>query len=148
MGAILPSMDDLRQKIEKALSQFDSSYVTGGLNLDLLQEGGVVIDELRAIGGGARSDLWLQLKADVTGIPVVAPEITEAAAWGAAMLAGHGAGAFPDLAHTAARTVRLTRRFEPDAARSATYAERFALYREVYPAVKAIHHRLVDNVTL
>lgn len=116
------------------------------LNLDLLQEGGGAIDELRAIGGGARSDLWLQLKADVTGIPVVAPEITEAAAWGAAMLAGHGVGAFPDLAETAARTVRLTRRFEPDAARLAAYAERFTLYREVYPAVKSIHHRLVGCV--
>ena len=63
------------------------------------------------------------------------------------MLAGYGVGAFPDLADAAARTVRLTRRFAPDAVRAAAYAERYALYREVYPAVRAIHHRLVRSVT-
>lgn len=144
-GAILGlTFNTTRSELAKAILEGLTYELR--LNLDLLQEGGVAIDELRAIGGGARSDLWLQLKADVTGIPVVAPEITEAAAWGAAMLAGHGVGEFSDLAETAARTVRLTRRFEPDAARSAAYAERFALYREVYPAVKAIHHRLVGGV--
>jgi xylulokinase len=112
------------------------------INLDLLREGGVRIDELRAIGGGARSDLWLQLKADVTGIPVVRPRITEAACWGAALLAGAAAGVFDDVSRAAESRLHLDRRFEPDPARAARYAERYALYREVYPAVRSIHHRI------
>ncbi|GAG41151.1 unnamed protein product, partial [marine sediment metagenome] len=112
------------------------------LNLDLLRDGGVHIDELRAIGGGARSDLWLQLKADITGIPVAVPRITEAASWGAALLAGIGAGIFAGAAEAAEEMVHLDRRFVPDPARAARYEERYALYREVYPALRSIHHRM------
>ena len=58
------------------------------VNLDLLRDGGVVIEVLRAIGGGARSKLRLQVKADITGIPVITRRVTEAAAFGLALLAG------------------------------------------------------------
>jgi xylulokinase len=112
------------------------------LNLDLLKDGGVKIDELRAIGGGARSELWLQLKADITGVPVVAPRITEAASWGAALLAGVGAGHFDSAAKAAEDTVHLDRRYEPDPESMMRYEERYSLYREVYPALKGIHHRM------
>jgi xylulokinase len=112
------------------------------LNLDLLKDSGVRIDELRAIGGGARSELWLQLKADITGVPVVAPRITEAASWGAALLAGMGAGHFASAAEAAENTVHLDRRFEPDPERMARYEDRFGLYREVYPTLSGIHHRM------
>jgi xylulokinase len=112
------------------------------VNLDLLKEGQVTIDELRAIGGGARSDLWLQLKADITGIPVVVPRITEAACWGAALLAGAGAGHFSSAAQAAKETLQLRRRIEPDPERQARYEARYTLYQEVYPAVKSIHHHM------
>jgi xylulokinase len=112
------------------------------LNLDLLRDGGVSIDELRAIGGGARSELWLQLKADITGTPVVAPRITEAAGWGAALLAGAGSGYFASAAQAAEEMLHLERRFEPDPVQAARYEERYALYREVYPALKDIHHQM------
>lgn len=112
------------------------------LNLDLLQEGGVEITELRAIGGGAKSERWLQLKADITGVPVVIPEVTEAAAWGAALLAGGGSGCFQDVAEAAAQSVVLTRRFDPDPVRALQYAERFALYQQLYPAVRGIQRNL------
>jgi xylulokinase len=112
------------------------------VNLDLLKEGQVTIDELRAIGGGARSDLWLQLKADITGIPVVVPRITEAACWGAALLAGAGAGHFASAAKAAEERLQLRRRIEPDPERQARYAARYTLYQEVYPAVKSIHHHM------
>ena len=83
------------------------------LNLDLLKAGGVQIDVLRAIGGGAKSKLWLQLKADITGIPVVTPKITEAAGFGAALLAGVGAGIFPSAAEAANRFLQLTDEYIP-----------------------------------
>jgi len=112
------------------------------VNLDLLKEGQVAINELRAIGGGARSDLWLQLKADITGIPVLVPRITEAACWGAALLAGAGAGYFSSAAQAAEEMLQLERKLEPHPERMARYETRYALYREVYPAVTTIHHRL------
>lgn len=112
------------------------------VNLDLLQEGGVVINELRAIGGGARSDLWLQLKADILGLPVVAPAVTEAACLGAALLAGVGAGIYPDVTGAAARIFKPVRTFQPDPERRALYDQRYAVYRTVYPAVAPISYRL------
>ena len=112
------------------------------LNLDLLRDGGVAIDVLRAIGGGARSKLWLQLKADITGIPVITPRITEAAAFGAALLAGTGAGLWGSAAEGAERFLELTDRDEPDPARHAAYSEVYERYREVYPATAPISHRL------
>jgi xylulokinase len=112
------------------------------LNLDLLRAGGVAIDELRAIGGGAKSRAWLHLKADITGIPVVVPRITEAACWGAALLAGAGAGCFADVAEAATSRVHLDRHIEPDPARVTQYNARYALYRELYPTLADLNHRL------
>lgn len=112
------------------------------LNLDLLKAGGVQIDVLRAIGGGAKSKLWLQLKADITGIPVVTPKITEAAGFGAALLAGVGAGIFPSAAEAANRFLQLTDEYDPDPARNAAYTRQFELYRQVYPAIAPITHQL------
>lgn len=63
--------------------------------------------EMRVVGGGARSPLWLQIKADVTGHTVRVVEGENATATGAAMLAGVAAGFFRDLSEAAARTVRL-----------------------------------------
>jgi xylulokinase len=111
-------------------------------NLELLQSGGVSIEELRAIGGGARSDLWLQLKADVTGIPVLRPAVTEAACWGAALLAAQGAGLFADAARAAETSVTFTDRFQPNSDRTIAFKERFQLYQQLYPLLKQIHARL------
>jgi xylulokinase len=111
-------------------------------NLDVLKEGGVPIDELRAIGGGARSDLWLQLKADITGLPVVAPRVTEAACWGAALLAGHGAGCYNSIRDSSTARVRLERRYEPDPEFVGAYASRYSLYRELYPTLRGLLHKL------
>jgi xylulokinase len=107
-----------------------------------LKTGGVKIDVLRAIGGGAKSKLWLQLKADITGIPVVTPKITEAAGFGAALLAGVGAGIFPSAAEAANRFLQLTDEYDPDPARNAAYTRQFELYRQVYPAIAPITHQL------
>ena len=112
------------------------------VNLDLLKEGGVVIDELRAIGGGARSDLWLRLKADITGLRVVAPAVTEAAGLGAAILAGVGAGCFASAAQAAEGMLRLKRGLEPDDERAGCYDDRYAIYREIYSTIAPLSYRL------
>ena len=112
------------------------------VNLDLLKEGGIKISELRAIGGGARSPLWLQMKADITGIQVAVPAVTEAAGLGAAILAGVGAVLFDSAAQAANSMLRIERRYRPDANRKALFDQRFKLYQEVYPALSSISHRL------
>jgi xylulokinase len=112
------------------------------INLDLLRQGGVLIHELRAIGGGARSELWLQLKADILGVPVVTPAVTEAACLGAALLGGVGAGVYADAAQAVTQVLHLTRTYQPDPERAARYERLYALYRAVYPAVAPITHQL------
>jgi xylulokinase len=111
-------------------------------NLDLLRAGGVAIDELRAIGGGARSDLWLQLKADITGIRVLKPRVTEAASWGAAILAGVGAGVFASPSQAVDATLHFEQVFEPDPTRQAAYQAQFERYQQLYPATVPIHHHM------
>lgn len=106
------------------------------LNVELLQEAGAAVSEFRAIGGGAKSDFWLQLKADMYNRPVVRPEVAEAASLGMAIAAGVGAGVYESAAEAAAELIATQDRFEPDPARARYYDERLAEYRELYPTVK------------
>ena len=89
--------------------------------------------EIRVVGGGARSELWLQVKADVTGRPVRPVLAAEPTATGAAVLAGLAAGAFADAADAVARTVTPSDRcYQPDERTRAVYAERYAQYLALY----------------
>ncbi len=112
------------------------------LNLEIVQTGGVQIDSLRAIGGGAKSPLWLQLKADITGMQIVTPKITEAAAFGAALLAGVGADVFPSAEQASEDFLEITGKYDPDTARHHHYTRLYELYRQVYPALTPILHKL------
>jgi len=98
---------------------------------------GLAGEEIRVVGGGARSELWLQIKADVTGRvvrPVLAEEPT---ALGAAILAGLAAGTFRDVADAVARTVTpAARGHEPDERARAVYQERYVQYRALYDGVE------------
>lgn len=111
-------------------------------NLELLLAAGVEVRTLRAIGGGAQSPLWLQLKADITGIPVVRPLVTEAAGLGAALLAGVGAGIFSSAVDAADACLHVAETRMPDPGAHRAYDERYALYRSLYPALTSVNHRL------
>lgn len=89
---------------------------------------GATFSELRITGGGEKSAVWNQLKADVLQMPIVQIENSGGALMGAAMLAGVGVGIFPNPPAAAARWVRLGRRFLPNAARAAQYHERCGRY--------------------
>jgi xylulokinase len=112
------------------------------VNLGMLQQAGLAISELHAVGGGANSPLWLQLKADICQIPLRVPQVTEAASLGAALLAGVAAGVYPDFAAAVQATVRWRRQVEPQAAAVEAYRKRYALYREMYPLLQEFLHRL------
>jgi xylulokinase len=111
-------------------------------NLDLLKQAGVAINELHAVGGGAKSSLWLQLKADICQVPLRIPQVTEAACLGAALLAGVAAGVYPDFGTAVAQTVHFQKRIEPQADRVAAYGERYELYRQVYPTLMPLQRQL------
>jgi xylulokinase len=91
------------------------------LSLDLLRRRGIELHLIRATGGGSRNAWWLQLMADVTGIPIEVVAQDEPGAFGAAILAGVGAGAYESVSAAVARLVTVSRRFEPNAERGAAY---------------------------
>jgi sugar (pentulose or hexulose) kinase len=91
--------------------------------LDVLRGHGLLPGLVRATGGGARSSWWLQLHADLTALPVEVVAQDEPGAFGAAVLAGVGAGVFPSVSSAVERLVSVGRRFEPDVARGARYAD-------------------------
>jgi xylulokinase len=111
-------------------------------NLDLLREAGVAINELHAVGGGARSPIWLQLKADICRVPLRVPQVTEAACLGAALLAGAAAGVYPDIVAAAEQTAHLTRRVEPQPQSVAVYDGRYQIYQQVYPTLIGLQRRI------
>ena len=70
--------------------------------------------ELRAVGGGSKSDAWLQICADILGKPMVRARVCEAGCLGAAILAGTGTAEFRDIEEGVRAMVYLGERFEPD----------------------------------
>jgi len=96
-------------------------------------------EKITVIGGAVRNEFWMQNKADVSGCVVDAPELEEATALGAAMLAGTGSGVYRDLEEAARRVYRPGRQFEPDAGNVKLYSELFEIYRGIYPALKDVN---------
>ena len=94
------------------------------LSLERLRSRGIELTLIRATGGGARNAWWLQLMADVCDLPIEVVAQEEPGAWGAAILAGVGAGCYPSVSAAVAEHVTVSRRFEPDKGRGARYAER------------------------
>jgi xylulokinase len=90
-------------------------------------EHGVSVRSIRSLGGAARNDLWLQMKADLLGNVVERPAWAEAASLGAAVLAA-GTGRFPSIAEASEAWYRPARLFEPDPARHQIYGEVYTRY--------------------
>lgn len=109
--------------------------------LDLMLEAGMPRPkEIRASGGGLASPLWRQILADVLEADLVTTSTTEGAAFGAAVLAGVGAGWFDDVPSAAASLVRIAPAASPGPGR-AEYAVAHAAYRDLYPALARGFHR-------
>jgi sugar (pentulose or hexulose) kinase len=92
------------------------------LSLDLLRRRGIESRLIRATGGGSKNAWFTQLLADVSGIPVEVVAQDEPGAFGAAILAGVGAGIYDSVSTAVAELVSVSRRFEPDAERGARYS--------------------------
>lgn len=109
----------------------ESNGYTLRLFLDLMESMGVSVSELRVDGGGARSPLWRQIQADITGKPVVLTETVEdASSLGAALLAGVSAGIYKNMEDAVVRTVRVKERREPRGESQKAYEELYPKYQE------------------
>ncbi|HIE14974.1 TPA: hypothetical protein EYP70_06850 [Candidatus Bathyarchaeota archaeon] len=111
-------------------------------NIEAIEKNGIAISELRAIGGGAKSSFWLQLKADVTGKMVVAPNVTEAAALGAAILAGVGSGAFRNVEDGVKNVYKVRALYRPNKEIACQYEKYYQLYKKIYWALREIFEEL------
>jgi xylulokinase len=134
--------DMLRAMIEGLDYQFLDILSAMQLALDS------ALDQIIAVGGATRNAFWMQNKADVVGRPVSVPAVEEATPLGAAILAGIAVGLYQDEEDAFERVYRPGTTYEPDATRSDLYAQWYPTYRELYPAVSSVSHRLFKEFTL
>jgi xylulokinase len=112
-------------------------------SFELIKAAGLAeIRQVRASGGGAKSALWRQILADVLDAELVTVNTTEGAAYGAALLAGVGAGAWPDVDAACEACVTVTGSTSPQPEMAAIYEPFYAQYRRLYPALKEVSHGL------
>jgi xylulokinase len=107
------------------------------------QAAGLALEELRVIGGGARSALWRAIVADVLGRPLLVPVLDDASA-GAALLAGVGAEIFRDPMEAADKHAGVSARVEPDSTHAPIYRELLEVYREARELVAPVSRRLSE----
>ncbi len=111
------------------------------INLDNMKTLGIEIRQLRCVGGGARSPLGLQNKADILGIPVASLKIREAACLGAAMLAGTAAGVYKNL-QDAVGIVNVAKTYEPSEEFHRVYNNKYCIYSQLYDKLKEIQYEI------
>jgi len=103
----------------------------------LIQNAGLgKITQVRASGGGAKGALWRQIMASVLNAELVTVNTTEGGAYGAALLAGVGVGAWSDVASACKMCIKITGSTQPEALQVDAYRKSYTVYRELYPALK------------
>lgn len=105
-------------------------------SLEIIREMNVPVREIRLSGGGARSPFWRQLQADVYGTTVTTINAEEGPAYGAALLAAAGTGAYKNIAQACAATITVTSRLKPNAKMRRRYNELYPIYGRLYAALK------------
>lgn len=110
------------------------------VNVERLNQAGVKIKEMRAVGGLAKSEEFLQLKADMMGRKVTTLQVSEAGTLGVAILAGTASGVYTSLEDAVKKLVRTKKEFYPNEKRHCYYQEKFETYKKIYPAIKTIFY--------
>ncbi len=131
-----------KSRLSRAI--LESNAYENRLNIEKLESIGIEITKLVAIGGGAKSSKWLQIKADVTGKKIVALNNTEAASLGAALLAGMAIGDFSSPGHAVESTIRENSVFTPDDKFIGKYNKRFDIFKEIYSCNADLLHKIAE----
>ncbi|MYA92247.1 MAG: hypothetical protein F4Y30_02320 [Chloroflexi bacterium] len=143
-GALLGlSFDSKRADIVRAI--LEGLAYEQALGLRKLNEIGVEINELTAVGGGARSDRWMQMKADICAVPVSVLHTSEAASLGVAMLAGWATGVYASLDEAAQQLIRVRKTFSPRPDRAEVYQRQLTRYVQLYEALKPIYQDMARS---
>ena len=95
------------------------------MTIDALDEIGCSINEFSAVGGGSKSDAWVQICADIFNRPMVRPRVAQSGALGAALIAGAGSGAFEEYESGVQAMVKQRDRFEPDEKNHNRYMQQY-----------------------
>jgi len=129
-------------KTEIAKSIIDGITYEARQNMEIFENSGIGIKEIRAIGGACNDKKWLQLKADVMGKVISVPDVTEASSLGAAILAGYGIGLYKTIKETAGNMIKVNEVYYPDSKNKDLYEEKYSLYKKMYPLLKDFLHEL------
>jgi xylulokinase len=108
------------------------------LNYEALSDSGIHFARLNATGGGAKSRVWMQMKADILNLPITALKTADAGTVGSAMLTGIAVGLFRDLDDAADRMVQEMETYAPRAEMHEKYMKIYERYRAVYSAVRPL----------
>ncbi|GIQ68100.1 xylulokinase [Xylanibacillus composti] len=111
-------------------------------SVEMFREAGVEMNEIVSIGGGAKNPTWLQMQADIFGLPVVRLANEQGPGMGAAMLAAYGCGWFPSLEACGEQFVQRAETIQPNPARTEEYRNIFAIYQQVYSQTKGLNDQL------
>ena len=104
--------------------------------LEIIEQQGVAVKQIRASGGGARSSFWRQMQADVLGKTVVSMAADEGPGYGVALLAAVGAGEFKDVPEACEATVKTVAQTKPAAAARRYYEKAFPEYQQLYRSLR------------
>jgi sugar (pentulose or hexulose) kinase len=140
-GAIV-GLSLMSDRHELARSILESLACEVRANLEALEHAGIRVHEIRATGGGARSPLWLQIKADVLGRPIRTLCVRETASLGAAILAGAAVGLYPSIEAGVRRTVHVAEEYQPREEVQSVYTEKFRVHKKLYLALKEVFQHI------
>ncbi len=104
--------------------------------LEIIKEMNISIEEIRLSGGGAKSGFWKQLQADIYGQGVCTINAEEGPAYGVALLAAAGTGAYKDVVEACNATISVVTSTLTDATAKATYDRGYPIYRQLYRSLK------------
>lgn len=111
------------------------------VNLDALKKAGINVSRITACGGGSRSPMWMQIRADIFNMPVDVLEFEEAGTLGAAILAGTACGIYKDISDGTANLVRIKKTYYPNDKNRDTYNMKYEKYKRIYNSVRNIEGR-------
>ncbi|MBR7044226.1 MAG: xylulokinase, partial [Lachnospiraceae bacterium] len=130
------SMDTTRADMTQAVLEGVAFSMRDAL--EVAKSLGITITRSKVCGGGAKSDLWKQILADVLNIEIDVPETEQGPGLGAAMLAAVGCGAYESVKAACDAMIRVKETVKPDKDTAAKYDEKYAFYHKLYPAIKTV----------
>ena len=114
--------------------------------LELIKEMNIPVEQIRVSGGGARSSFWRQLQADIYGQSVVTINAEEGPAYGVALLAAAGTGAYSNVVEACQATIRVVSETETEETCKATYNRGYPIYRKLYDSLKDDFREIAEFV--